>query len=193
MNAKLSPTEQRALDDMEAALADVSVESGQEKAREITVLETWLAVLSNIETVAAEPVSPSQALKALRLAPGMQIKDVPDYLRMFYQILLEARDILEAEIINDPEALNRGGKNDAEDNWAHYATIYMQWRTLLVEHEKSWSITGENPIAHIAAITGAANFLVGEGLVAYLDQIGFKFTEEDEIMVTEASLGEEGQ
>ena len=191
MSAKLTAAEQRAFDDMEAALADDS--SSQETVREVTVLETWLSVLSNIETVREEKISPSDALRTVALVPGLPIQEVTVVNELFSEMLLHARRIIELEIADDPDALMRGGSIDAEGNWAHYANIYLQWRTMLVAEEKRWDINGPYPLAHIAAITRAANFLFGQGLTSFLDQIGFEFNEEDEVLVSDASIGEEDQ
>ena len=189
MSTKLTAAEQRAFDDMEAALADDS--TSQEAVREVTVLETWLSVLSNIETVREEKISPSDALRTVALVPGLPIQEVTVVNELFSEMLLHARRIIELEIADDPDALMRGGSIDAEGNWAHYANIYLQWRTMLIEEEKRWDINDPHPLAHIAAITRTANFLFGQGLTSFLDQIGFEFKEEDELMVSEASMGEE--
>ena len=180
--SNLTAAEQQALNDMEAALsAKENDGDSQAVEREITLLESWLSVLSNAEGARSERTTPSETIAALgRHANLLTLDDIPWYFNRYYELLIGAYDIVRAQVEDNVEALNVSKEDDAELNWKHYANIYMLWRQHLMTAEREWDINSEGAAAELAALQDAAGFLFGPtGLVQHLDVIGFSLTPED--------------
>ncbi len=188
--SNLTAAEQQALNDMEAALsAKENDGDSQAVEREITLLESWLSVLSNAEGARSERTTPSETIAALgRHANLLTLKDIPGYFDRYYELLIGAYDIVRAQVEDNVEALNVSKEDDAELNWKHYANIYMLWRQHLMTAEREWDINSEGAAAELAALQDAAGFLFGPtGLVQHLDVIGFSLTPEDMEMMDDAA------
>ncbi len=188
--SNLTAAEQQALNDMEAALsAKENDGDSQAVEREITLLESWLSVLSNAEGARDERITPSETIAALgRHANLLTLEEIPWYFDRYYQLLIGAYDIVRAQVEDNVEALNVSKEDDAEVNWKHYANIYMLWRQYLLTAEREWAINTAGDAAHLAALQDAAGFLFGPtGLVQHLDVIGFSLTPEDLEMMDDAA------
>lgn len=188
--SNLTAAEQQALNDMEAALsAKENDGDSQAVEREITLLESWLSVLSNAEGAREERIAPSETIAALsRHANLLTLADIPRYFDRYYELLIGAYDIVRAQVEDNVEALNVSKEDDAELNWKHYANIYMLWRQHLMTAEREWDINSEGAAAELAALQDAAGFLFGPtGLVQHLDVIGFSLTPEDMELMDDAA------
>ena len=188
--SNLTAAEQQALNDMEAALsAKENDGDSQAVEREITLLESWLSVLSNAEGARSERTTPSETIAALgRHANLLTLDDIPGYFDRYYELLIGAYDIVRAQVEDNVEALNVPNADDAELNWKHYANIYMLWRQHLMTAEREWDINSEGAAAELAALQDAAGFLFGPtGLVQHLDVIGFSLTPEDMELMDDAA------
>lgn len=188
--SNLTAAEQQALNDMEVALS-AKENSGDSQAveREITLLESWLSVLSNAEGAREERIAPSEAIAALsRHANLLTLADIPAYFDRFHALLIGAHNIVLAQIEGNAEALNVSNEDDAEVNWKHYTNIYMLWRQHLVTAERGWDIKAAHAAAELAALQDAAGFLFGPtGLIQHLNAIGFSLTPEDLEMMDDAA------
>ena len=195
--SNLTAAEQQALNDMEAALsAKENDGDSQAVEREITLLESWLSVLSNAEGARSERTTPSETIAALgRHANLLTLDDIPWYFNQYYELLIGAYDIARAQVEDNVEARNVSKEDDAELNWKHYANIYMLWRQHLMTAEREWDINSEGAAAELAALQDAAGFLFGPtGLVQHLDVIGFSLTPEDiEMMETAAEAEDDSE
>lgn len=188
--SNLTAAEQQALNDMEAALsAKENDGDSQAVEREITLLESWLSVLSNAEGAREERIAPSETIAALsRHANLLTLNDIPAYFDRYYELLIGAHNIVRAQVEDNVEALNVSKEDDAELNWKHYANIYMLWRQHLMTAEREWDINSEGAAAELAALQDAAGFLFGPtGLVQHLDVIGFSLTPEDMELMDDAA------
>ena len=188
--SNLTAAEQQALNDMEAAMAAKENDGGSQAVeREITLLESWLSVLSNAEGAREERIAPSETIAALgRHANLLTLKDIPGYFNQYYELLIGAYDIVRAQVEDNVEALNVSKEDDAELNWKHYANIYMLWRQHLLAAVREWDINSGGAAAGLAALQDAAGFLFGPtGLVQHLDVIGFSLTPEDMELMDDAA------
>lgn len=195
--SNLTAAEQQALNDMEAALsAKENDGDSQAVEREITLLESWLSVLSNAEGARGVRATPSETIAGLSRHAGLlTLADIPAYFDQYYELLIGAYDIVRAQVEDNVEALNVSKEDDAELNWKHYANIYMLWRQHLMTAEREWDIYSEGAAAELAALQDAAGFLFGPtGLVQHLDVIGFSLTPEDvELMETAAEAEDDSE
>ena len=188
--SNLTAAEQQALNDMEAALsAKENDGDSQAVEREITLLESWLSVLSNAEGARGVRATPSETIAGLSRHAGLlTLADIPAYFDQYYELLTGAYDIVRAQVEDNAEALNASKEDDAELNWKHYANIYMLWRQHLMTAEREWDINSEGAAAELAALQDAAGFLFGPtGLVQHLDVIGFSLTPEDMELMDDAA------
>ena len=192
--SNLTAAEQQALNDMEAAMA-AKENDGDSQAveREITLLESWLSVLSNAEGARGVRATPSETIAGLSRHAGLlTLADIPAYFDQYYQLLIGAYDIVRAQVEDNVEVLNVSKEDDAELNWKHYANIYMLWRQHLMTAEREWDINSEGAAAELAALQDAAGFLFGPtGLVQHLDVIGFSLTPEDMELMDDAAEGKD--
>ena len=192
--SNLTAAEQQALNDMEAALsAKENDGDSQAVEREITLLESWLSVLSNAEGARGVRATPSETIAGLSRHAGLlTLADIPAYFDQYYQLLIGAYDIVRAQVEDNVEVLNVSKEDDAELNWKHYANIYMLWRQHLMTAEREWDINAEGAAAELAALQDAAGFLFGPtGLVQHLDVIGFSLTPEDMELMDDAAEGKD--
>ena len=192
--SNLTAAEQQALNDMEAALsAKENDGDSQAVEREITLLESWLSVLSNAEGARGVRATPSETIAGLSRHAGLlTLADIPAYFDQYYELLTGAYDIVRAQVEDNAEALNASKEDDAELNWKHYANIYMLWRQHLMTAEREWDINSEGAAAELAALQDAAGFLFGPtGLVQHLDVIGFSLTPEDMELMDDAAEGKD--
>ena len=188
--SNLTAAEQQALNDMEAAMA-AKENDGDSQAveREITLLESWLSVLSNAEGARGVRATPSETIAGLSRHAGLlTLADIPAYFDQYYELLTGAYDIVRAQVEDNAEAVNVSKEDDAELNWKHYANIYMLWRQHLMTAEREWDINTAVAAAQLAALQDAAGFLFGPtGLVQHLDVIGFSLTPEDMELMDDAA------
>ena len=192
--SNLTAAEQQALNDMEAAMA-AKENDGDSQAveREITLLESWLSVLSNAEGARGVRATPSETIAGLSRHAGLlTLADIPAYFDRYYELLTGAYDIVRAQVEDNVEARNVSKEDDAELNWKHYANIYMLWRQHLMTAEREWDIMTAVAAAQLAALQDAAGFLFGPtGLVQHLDVIGFSLTPEDMELMDDAAEGKD--
>jgi len=145
-----------------------------------TLLETWRLLLANMEASAKERVSPGLANRIVSTWPKLSFQDVPRYYELYYELMLEMRELLHTEISVDPDAL-KNVDDDAVDNAGRYRNLLLCWNVAVVRWEHEWDAA--DPESHIllAAIADATQFYIGQqGIVAHLDQIGFALDEADQ-------------
>ncbi len=145
-----------------------------------TLLEIWREVLSNVEGSKAEKVTPIIANRIVGSWPKLSIQDTPAYHVLYHDFLLAARDILEAEIKSDPEALNNT-EDDAVENRQHYLNLLLEWQVEIMRWEAEWDAAADDAHISLAAIADAAAFITGQnGLLNHLSSINFEFTDADQ-------------
>lgn len=146
------------------------------------ILEVWKAVLSPARHEVIEKVSPREATRIVSAYVGLAFGDMVEFRRRFYEKIFQLLDILEMEIDSDDECLNaRTPEEDVEQNSHHYKNLLMLWQQSLLQWELDWDTTDPYAGAEIAAMSEVHKMFFGEtGLVAYLDNIKFEFTEADQ-------------
>lgn len=160
-----------------------------------TLLESWQALLGVIELAMAEKPDPRMGIRVLGHHPYLKMSEVLDYHLRYHELLLQIRDVLAFEIESDAECLGRLD-DDGKENHHHYLNLLINWQRLVHEWELEWDCGLSDAGITAAAIQDVASFVLGEqGMVAHLEQIDFRFTEEDNAVMA-AALGlaaEEGE
>lgn len=165
-------------EDMDGELRDLL---DQEPPEFHTILEVWREVLKTAPDEADKPVTPAWANRIQSAFPQIKIQDMNAYRDMYYGIVEDMRQIVEFEISTDEAALEH---NTAEDdrtfNAAHYKNVIRDWQLLILNWEISFDCTDEDAHIQIAAYSEAHKMFLGQqGLLSFLEQIQFEFTDED--------------
>ena len=157
-----------------------------------TVLEAWESILGNVASVRDEKPSLKHVVTVMRrheyLSP---ITDhYAGYSKKFYDVLEDALNLLQFEAESFPKA-KKAGEDDMEVNRVLYMNIYIGWMRLIQQEELDWDLGEEASLGHMAALTDAAAFLLGDqGLITYLDAAGFEPTAEDKDLLNAAFTDE---
>lgn len=153
-----------------------------------TLLEIWRNVLGNLEASLVEKVAPTIALKIVSSWPKMDFQDVQPYHERYHEILLIARDSLDAVIRSHPNCLKNvddvgSASSDAVANRSAYVELLFEWQFMFMRLEHDWDSTAATAAIEVAAIADAAAFLVSDrGLIQHLGQVqvGFQFSPDDQ-------------
>lgn len=157
-----------------------------------TVLEAWESILGNVASVRDEKPSLKHVVTVMRrheyLSPINE--HFAGYTKKFYDVLEDALDLLQFEAESFPKA-KKAGEDDMEVNRVLYMNIYIGWMRLIQQEELDWDLGEEDSLGHMAALTDAAAFLLGDqGLITYLDAAGFEPTAEDKDLLSAAFTDE---
>lgn len=162
-----------------------------EKAEYHTILEVWVEVLKHARTEKDAAITPGWANRICTSYQQITFKDVPAFQQQYFGNVIQLFEILEQEIEGDDKCLKRTeAKEDAEENGHHYKNLIMQWQLAILQWELEWDCASESAAVELAAIAEAQKMFFGEvGILGYLDNIGFEFTDADQELLGEA-LGE---
>lgn len=155
---------------------------GDSEAAYHTILEAWREVLRPAATEREKKVSPQWANRMLAGYMGLTYADMNDFRDRYYTSLEQLLDILLNEIDSDPEALTYADPTeDAEHNAHHYKNLLLNWQTAILSWELAWECTAATAAVEIAVISEIHKMFLGpQGLVAWLENISFVFSDEDQ-------------
>ena len=157
-----------------------------------TVLEAWESILGNVASVRDEKPSLKHVVTVMRRHEYLSPINAhfSGYSKKFYDVLEDALDLLQFEAESFPKA-KKAGEDDMEVNRVLYMNIYIGWMRLIQQEELDWDLGEEDSLGHMAALTDAAAFLLGDqGLITYLDAAGFEPTAEDKDLLSAAFTDE---
>ena len=169
--------------------ADLDLLAAVDEPLEMTVLEVWREVLSNIEEQAAARIEPGYATQIIRRWPTLTYKDIFVYYATFHDYLIVYRDILTEQLRLHPDALKAVGHDpgdedsDAVANRDIYKEIMFEWNLVTAKLENAWDVSDPNAAAQIAAMAEAQAFVTGgTGIMQALvqPQVGFQWNDEDQ-------------
>jgi hypothetical protein len=152
------------------------------------VLEVWREVLSNGPELAKEKVSPQWASKIVGTYSGITFQDMEEVQARYFGKIGDLAKILDYEIASDKECLTyRSSEEDALENGSHYRNLLRDWQLTFLQWELDWKTTDPMAAVELAAISEVHKMFFGQtGLTAYLDNIKFEFTEQDQMDLAEA-------
>lgn len=173
---------------VEADVVDFPTVEIPEDVEYHTILEIWKAVLSPARTEREQRINPGWANKICQNYHQIAFADVRKVHESYFGKILQLLEILELEIDGDEDCLKPDeAAEDAEVNAHHYKNLILNWQSAILMWELLWDCTDEDAAVEIAAISEVQRMFFGEiGLVGYLDQINFQFTEDDQAMLGEA-------
>lgn len=152
------------------------------------VLEVWREVLKPIATSRLEPVSPQWANRICGAYREINYADMVRYRENYFDKLEDIAGILAEEIATDPDCLTyRDPAEDAKENALHYKNLLLCWQQAILQWELDWDTEDPDAAIEAAAISEVHKLVLGEqGICAYLDTIGFEYTEADQNLLAEA-------
>ena len=148
-----------------------------------TVLEVWSKVLEPAEREKDLKPSPQWCNRMVQSYPGIRYADMLDFRDGYFGMIIELAAMLQAEIDTDSDCLSyRTPEDDARENATHYKQMLLTWQSAILQDELDWDCQDPKAAVQLAIISEVHKMFFGqEGITAYLDVIGFQFTEDDQV------------
>lgn len=159
------------------------------------ILMIWREVLKPAVEEAKKKVTPQWASRITSAYREVNYADM-DYVRdSYYGKIAELARILDLEIETDEECLTyTTPEEDVEENGYHYKNLLLQWQLAFLQWEMAWSCTDEHAGPELAAISEAHKMFFGDqGITAFLENIQFPFTEDDQQTLADALIEFRGE
>lgn len=165
------------LDDKDAA--DVAKLNGEAEHRPI--LEVWREVLEGGRAEAKHRISPAWASRITSMYPQVKVQDMATFKDQYFGKIEELHQHLLFVMETDKKITQQTTiAEDLEHNRVHYIQVITLWQTAVLNWELEWDCTDVDAHVELAAISEAHKFFFGaQGLIALLEQIELKFTEDD--------------
>lgn len=160
-----------------------------------TVLEVWREVLKPAKDEATYPPTPAWSNRIISAYHGIEFKDMIAFRDSYFAKVDELFNILLLEISYDNDCLSwPTPEEDAENNAVHYKNLLLQWQMAVQQWELDWECTSPTAAVELAAISEVHKMFFGQtGLTAFLDNIKFEFTEDDQTEMAEALIEQRGE
>ena len=146
------------------------------------VLEVWREVLRPAAAEATKRVTPQWANRIVASYSGIDFADMERVRDSYFGKIAQLGAILEQEIDGDDECLNPATpEEDVAENAHHYKNLLLNWQLQFLQWELEWECTSPDAAVELAAISEVHKmFFSATGVTAYLDNIRFEFTEDDQ-------------
>lgn len=177
----------------EAELAEViegdftvdDIVAGGEEPTFHTILEVWREVLKPAAEEAQKKVTPSWCSRIVAQYAEITYRQMPEFHYRFYAKIQQLLDILLLEIASGDNPLQfTTPAEDAEHNAHHYKNLLLQWQLAIMQWELDWDATDEYAGVELGVISEVHKMFFSQtGLTAYLDNIRFEFTEDDQLLL----------
>ena len=156
-----------------------------------SVLEVWSKVLEPIESQKAARITPQWALRIASNYQDVTLQDIPAFRDSYFDKLLVLRNILDAEVATNKNALKVANPDeDLAENRGHYLNLLLLWQSQILQWELEWRPEDSDSAIQLAAMGEAHKMFLGEqGLLPFLESINFDPTE-DEQQLIQAGLTE---
>ena len=154
----------------------------KEPANFHTVLEVWREVLKPAAEEATKKITPAWANRIVSSFKELTFADMVEFHDEYFRKLDELNGILLDEIASDEDCLTYATpEEDAAENSQHYKNLLRDWQMAVMQWELDWHPSDPLAAVKIAAISEVHRMFFGDvGLVPYLDNIKFEYTEDDQ-------------
>lgn len=152
------------------------------------ILMVWQELLKPAAGELQARILPQWANKVVQSYAGVTFADMERYRDLYYTKILELAKILDIEIESDEKCLGYDSpEDDAVLNAHHYKNMLLQWQMQFLEWELEWDTSSPDAGVELAAISEVHKMFLGQnGIVNFLDQIPFEYTEADQAMLAGA-------
>ena len=146
------------------------------------ILEIWREVLAPAKGELEQAITPQWANRIVGAYKEMHFSDMEDYRLSYFNKLVQLADMLDQEIASDPECLTYTDPgDDAIENAFHYKNLLLNWQQAVLQWELDWNTSKPEAAVELAAISEVHKMFFGpQGITAFLDNIGFEFTDDDQ-------------
>lgn len=147
-----------------------------------TVLQVWLEVLKQENLDLNRAITPRWATNIVSKYDEISFADMPVYVEEYFDIVVACRDIVQAQVDDNPECLVfNDAAEDALENAPIYKDILLGWQLEFLKRELTWNCEDPRAAVKIAALSEAHGVFFGEtGLSGHLEVIKLEFTEADQ-------------
>jgi hypothetical protein len=151
------------------------------------ILQVWREVLKPATDELGKPVTPQWASRICASYQQMRFDMMNEFRDVYFGKLAALCVVLEDEIAGDADCLSyTEPAEDAKENSHHYKNLLLQWQLMFLQWELDWDPTTPYAALELAAISEAHNMFFGStGITAFLDNIGFEYTEDDQRVMQE--------
>lgn len=146
------------------------------------ILQVWREVLKPGRSEKDAKVTPQYANRIVSSYRGIDFADMNDFRDRFYSKIMALEDILLAEIDSDDQCLlPTTPEEDNQVNSVHYRNLLLEWQKEFLRWELAWETTDPLAAVEVGAIGEVHKmFFAQDGIVAYLQNIQFEFTEQQQ-------------
>lgn len=171
------------------------IEAGGQVPEYHTILEVWREILKHAEEEITAHVNAGWASKIVSTWPEVTYAQMERYRDIYFGLLIDCYKVLLDEIASDPDCLSyKTPADDAQENAHHYKNLILQWNMMFQQAELDWECTQSDAGPWVAAISEGNKAVFGPtGVTQYLDNIGFEFTEADQMALQEALVEQRGE
>ena len=147
-----------------------------------TILEVWREVLAPAMAEAGKRVTPAWANSIVTRYPEITFADMEAFRDLYFNRIEELRQLLLEEIRTDEDCLTYSSpEEDRAENAQHYRNMLRVWQQAILAWELGWNCKDPKAGVDMGALAEVHKMFFGEtGLVAYLDNIKFEFSEDDQ-------------
>lgn len=180
------PTESFEMSEQDAQDLQKLAETGEVTYH--TILEVWQHQLAPAGDESTRKVAPGWASRITAMYPQIKMQQMTEFRDRYFGKISELKSILDLEIASDPDCFSyQTPQEDAENNSHHYKNLLLQWQSQIVQWEAGWSCEDELAPVELGAISEVHKMFFNEvGVTAFLDNIGFEFTESDQAEMSAA-------
>lgn len=152
------------------------------------ILEVWREVLKPAHTERDGKVTPQYANKIVSGYHGIEFVDMNVFRDRYYSKVIDLEKILHEVIESDDQCLLASTpEEDREMNSKHYRTVLLEWQKQFLTWELEWDTTDPLAGVEMGSVAEVHKMFFSEmGIVAYLQNIQFQFTEQDQAEIAEA-------
>lgn len=153
-----------------------------------TILEVWNEVLKPAAAESLKKVTPQWASKMVQSYTQLHFYDMLELRDRYYSKLEALHVTLREHIEGDSDCLTYAtAEEDVQHNGHHYRELLTEWQLQFLQWELEWDCMSEFAAPEMAAISEVHKIMFSDmGLLAFLEQIKFEFTEQDQAALAEA-------
>lgn len=152
------------------------------------ILQVWREVLKPSANERTKKVTPQWASRICAEYQQMRFDQMNEFRDTYFGKLHQLEVLLVDEINGDDDCLTYSEPaDDVKHNTHHYKNLLLVWQLVFLGWEMDWDPTAPAAAVELAAISEAHKMFFGAtGITAFLDNIGFEYTEADQQMMTAA-------
>lgn len=151
-----------------------------------TLFRVWREILEPAADSQTDRVGPGWAHKITTQYPQIKLQDMTQFRDEYFGCVKQMLDILNFVISQDPECLDRDEiERDKIENGYLYHELMQLWQGAIVAWEHEWDCEAPDAAVKLGVISEVHRiFFAGDGLTAFLDNIGWQMDDSDKSLLT---------